>query len=140
MAQAAASDRSDAGPEPDAPSLVARLLAEFVGTAFLLAAVVGSGIMAQQLSDDVGLQLLENAFATAGVLVALLGEALAHYGAPLLGVDTIAGSGPQGLGLTAIGLASHRRVRARAHASEDRAAARPCRTQGLDPDRMGRHG
>jgi glycerol uptake facilitator-like aquaporin len=49
-----------------------RLLAEFVGTAFLLAAVVGSGIMAENLTDDVGLQLLQNAFATAGVLVALI--------------------------------------------------------------------
>lgn len=49
-----------------------RLTAEFVGTAFLLAAVVGSGIMAESLTDDVGLQLLQNAFATAGVLVALI--------------------------------------------------------------------
>lgn len=47
-------------------------LAEFVGTAFLLAAVVGSGIMAESLTDDVGLQLLINAVATAGVLVALI--------------------------------------------------------------------
>ncbi len=49
-----------------------KLVAEFVGTAFLLAAVVGSGIMAQRLTDDVGLQLLQNAFATAGVLTALI--------------------------------------------------------------------
>lgn len=49
-----------------------RLTAEFVGTGFLLAAVVGSGIMAENLSDDVGLQLLQNALATAGVLVALI--------------------------------------------------------------------
>ncbi|MEO1063654.1 MAG: MIP/aquaporin family protein [Actinomycetota bacterium] len=49
-----------------------RLVAEFVGTAFLLAGVVGSGIMAEQLTDDVGLQLLQNALATAGVLVALI--------------------------------------------------------------------
>lgn len=48
------------------------LTAEFVGTAFLLAAVVGSGIMAERLTDDVGLQLLQNAFATAGVLAALI--------------------------------------------------------------------
>jgi len=49
------------------------LLSEFVGTAGLLAGVVGSGIMAEQLSPgDVGLQLLQNAFATAGVLVALI--------------------------------------------------------------------
>ncbi|NNE11174.1 MAG: aquaporin family protein [Ilumatobacter sp.] len=49
-----------------------RLVGEFVGTAFLLAAVVGSGIMAENLTDDVGLQLLQNAFATAGVLGALI--------------------------------------------------------------------
>jgi len=49
------------------------LLSEFVGTAGLLAGVVGAGIMAEQLSPgDVGLQLLQNAFATAGVLVALI--------------------------------------------------------------------
>lgn len=52
--------------------LASRLAAEFVGTAFLLAGVVGSGIMAEQLSDDVGLQLLENSIATAGVLLALI--------------------------------------------------------------------
>jgi glycerol uptake facilitator-like aquaporin len=52
--------------------LAARLIGEFIGTAFLLMAVVGSGIMAQRLSDDVGLQLLMNAFATAGALVALI--------------------------------------------------------------------
>ena len=52
--------------------LVAKLTAEFIGTAFLLAAVVGSGIMAETLSEDVGLQLLQNAFATAGVLTALI--------------------------------------------------------------------
>ncbi len=51
---------------------VRRLTGEFVGTAFLLAAVVGSGIMAQTRSDDAGLQLLQNTFATAGVLIALI--------------------------------------------------------------------
>ena len=50
-----------------------RLLAEFVGTAFLVAAVVGSGIAASRLSpDDVGLQLLENALITGAALVALI--------------------------------------------------------------------
>jgi arsenate reductase len=49
-----------------------RLVAEFVGTAFLLAGVVGSGIMAENLTDDPGLQLLQNAFATGGILVALI--------------------------------------------------------------------
>ena len=47
-------------------------LAEFVGTFFLLLGVVGSGIMAQQLTDDVGLQLLANSTATVGILVALI--------------------------------------------------------------------
>jgi glycerol uptake facilitator-like aquaporin len=50
-----------------------RLLAEFVGTALLVTAVVGSGIMATTLSPhDVGLQLLENSIATAFALVALI--------------------------------------------------------------------
>ena len=45
-----------------------------------------------------------------------LEEALAHYNAPLLGGDTIAGTGPQVLGLTAIGRATHRPVPSRAGA------------------------
>ena len=50
-----------------------RLAAEAIGTAFLIIAVIGSGIMASQLSpNDVGLQLLENAAATAGALVGLI--------------------------------------------------------------------
>jgi arsenate reductase len=50
-----------------------RLVAEAVGSAFLVLAVVGSGIMASRLSpDDIGLQLLENAAATAGALIGLI--------------------------------------------------------------------
>jgi len=50
-----------------------RLLAEFVGTALLVTAVVGSGVMATTLSpDDVGLQLLENSVATAFALGTLI--------------------------------------------------------------------
>jgi len=45
-----------------------------------------------------------------------LREALAHYGAALLGGDTVGGGGPQHLGLTAIGRASHRPVPSRAGA------------------------
>ena len=49
-----------------------KAFAELVGSALLAATVVGSGIAAQRLSpDDVGLQLLENALITGGVLVAL---------------------------------------------------------------------
>jgi glycerol uptake facilitator-like aquaporin len=55
------------------PLVLRRGVAELVGTAFLVAAVVGSGIAAQRLSpDDVGLQLLENSVATGAVLVALI--------------------------------------------------------------------
>jgi len=47
--------------------------AELVGTSFLVAAVVGSGIAATRLSpDDPGLQLLENSVVTGAVLVALI--------------------------------------------------------------------
>jgi arsenate reductase len=54
-------------------SLPRRAFAEFLGTAFLVAVVVGSGIMAVRLSPhDVGLQLLENAFATGAGLIALI--------------------------------------------------------------------
>ena len=50
-----------------------RLVAEALGTCLLIIAVIGSGIMASRLSPaDVGLQLLENAFATAGALVGLI--------------------------------------------------------------------
>ena len=52
--------------------MVRRVTAEFVGTAFLLAGVVGSGIMAEQLTDDPGLRLFQNAAATGAVLVALI--------------------------------------------------------------------
>lgn len=55
------------------PSLLRRLLAELLGTGLLVAVVVGSGIAAEQLSPgDVGLQLLENALATALGLTALI--------------------------------------------------------------------
>ena len=53
--------------------LARRALAEFVGTAFLVAAVIGSGIAAARLSPrDVGLELLENAVITGAALVALI--------------------------------------------------------------------
>ncbi|HTO00628.1 MAG TPA: MIP/aquaporin family protein [Microthrixaceae bacterium] len=53
--------------------LTRRLVAEALGSALLLVAVIGSGIMAAGLSPgDVGLQLLENAAATAGALIGLI--------------------------------------------------------------------
>jgi glycerol uptake facilitator-like aquaporin len=53
--------------------LARRLAAEFVGTALLLIAVVGSGIAAQRLSpNDVGLELLESSIATGAALAAII--------------------------------------------------------------------
>jgi len=54
-------------------ALARRASAEFAGSALLVVAVVGSGIAAERMSPgDVGLQLLENAAATAAGLVALI--------------------------------------------------------------------
>lgn len=54
-------------------SLARKMTAEGVGTALLVAVVVGSGIFAERLSPgDTGLQLLENSLATAGGLVAVI--------------------------------------------------------------------
>jgi glycerol uptake facilitator-like aquaporin len=55
------------------PSLARRLFAEWLGTAFLLAAVVGSGIMAERLAGgNVALALLCNALPTGAILVVLI--------------------------------------------------------------------
>jgi glycerol uptake facilitator-like aquaporin len=54
-------------------SLLRRLTAEFLGSAFLAAIVIGSGIAAQRLSpSDTGLELLENSAATATGLFAII--------------------------------------------------------------------
>jgi len=54
-------------------NLRARIVAEFLGTAFLVAAVVGSGIMAERLaSGNAALALLANTIATGAALVALI--------------------------------------------------------------------
>jgi glycerol uptake facilitator-like aquaporin len=55
------------------PSLARRIVAEWLGTAFLLAAVVGSGIMAQKLAGgNVALALLCNTIPTGAILVVLI--------------------------------------------------------------------
>ncbi|MFJ4469449.1 aquaporin [Streptomyces sp. NPDC089424] len=64
-------------------SLGRRTLAEAVGSAALVTVVVGSGIQATELTEDVGVQLLANSLATVfglGVLIALLGPVSgAHF-------------------------------------------------------------
>ena len=55
------------------PSLQVRAVAEFFGTAWLLIAIVGSGIMAERLSPAAaGLQLLQNALVTGFALAAII--------------------------------------------------------------------
>jgi glycerol uptake facilitator-like aquaporin len=54
-------------------SLVRRCAAEFIGTAFLVAAVVGSGVMGERLAGgNVAITLLANTIATGAALVALI--------------------------------------------------------------------
>ncbi|MGW4897119.1 aquaporin [Kitasatospora sp. NPDC004240] len=69
--------------EPPAVPLLNRVAAELVGTAALVAIVVGSGIQATGLTQDVGLQLLANSLATVfglGILILLLGPVSgAHF-------------------------------------------------------------
>ena len=88
-----------------------RLLAEFTGTALLVTAVVGSGIMATTLSPgDVGLQLLENSTATAfalGALILIFGPVSgAHFNPVVSAADWFLGR-RAGTGLTARDLAGY---------------------------------
>ena len=53
-------------------TLPRRLTAEFLGTAFLVGTVVGSGVMADKLTDDVALALLGNTLPTGAILVVLI--------------------------------------------------------------------
>ncbi len=72
------------------------LAAEVVGTALLVAAVVGSGIMAQRLSADTGVMLLANAAATVAalyVLIALLGPVSGAHFNPAVTLALRRGSG-----------------------------------------------
>ena len=67
---------SEGAPRPDAvptPSLPQQLFAEFIGTAMLLCAVIGSGIMAERLSGgNTGVALLANTLATVFALYVLI--------------------------------------------------------------------
>ncbi|MET8151299.1 MIP/aquaporin family protein [Actinoplanes sp. NPDC049668] len=88
-----------------------RLLAEFVGTALLVTAVVGSGIMATTLSpNDVGLQLLENSIATAfalGALILTFGPVSgAHFNPVVSAADWVLGRRTR-TGLTGTDLAAY---------------------------------
>lgn len=88
--------------------LVRRLVAELVGTGLLVAVVIGSGIAAVRLSPhDVGLQLLENSFATVfglAVLITMLGPVSgAHLNPVVSFADWWLGRGTGGLTLSEAG-------------------------------------
>jgi glycerol uptake facilitator-like aquaporin len=81
------------------PTASRRVAGEFLGSALLTAVVIGSGIAAQQLSPtDTGLQLLENAIATAlGLTVLILVFAPlsgAHFNPVVSAVDALLGYRP----------------------------------------------
>ncbi|MGW6426595.1 aquaporin [Nocardia sp. NPDC055053] len=87
-----------------------RLLAEFVGTAALVAIVVGSGIAAQQLTGDVALRLLANSIATVfglGVLILVFGPVSgAHFNPVVSLADWLLGR-RHGTGLGLAGVAAY---------------------------------
>ena len=72
-----------------------KLLAEYLGTALLVAIVVGSGIMATDLTQDVGIQLLINTIATVfglAVLILILAPISgAHFNPVVTLIDLIQG-------------------------------------------------
>lgn len=88
-----------------------RLAAEFVGTAGLVAVVVGSGIAAQQLSPaDVGLQLLENSLATTlglAVLIVVLGPVSGAHLNPVVSLAEWAAGRRTGVGLSLRGAGAY---------------------------------
>ncbi len=80
------------------PSLPRRVTAELLGTGFLVAAVVGSGIMGERLANgNVALALLANTFATGAALVALISAFEPISGAHLNPAVTLASAMEGGL-------------------------------------------
>ena len=77
------------------PAIMKKVFAEFLGTALLVAIVVGSGIMATNLSQDVGVQLLINTISTVFglyVLITILAPISgAHFNPVVTMVDLIQG-------------------------------------------------
>lgn len=89
-------------------SLSRRLVAEAVGTGFLLMAIVGSGIAAGRLSpEDPGLRLLVAALATAFALMTLIwtfgAVSGAHFNPCVTMVDTLLGNRPAREGVYYVG-------------------------------------
>ena len=85
-------------------TLGARLMAEFIGTAFLVASVVGSGIMGERLAGgNVAIALLANTIATGAALVALIAALGSISGAHFNPVVTLSEAITGGLSWTDAG-------------------------------------
>lgn len=90
--------------------LCRRTLAEGIGSAALVAVVVGSGIQATELTRDVGVQLLANSLATVfglGVLIALLGPVSGAHFNPVVTLAAWFTGRREGDGLTARDVAAY---------------------------------
>ncbi len=99
MNRAVIAPRAGDQPRPRRACLARRLVAEAVGTALLLATVIGSGIMAERLSGgNVALALLANTIATGAGLVALIltfgGISGAHFNPAVTVADASQGGLP----------------------------------------------
>ncbi|GAA2518720.1 MIP/aquaporin family protein [Streptomyces longisporus] len=91
-------------------SLGRRAVAEAMGSAALVAVVVGSGIQATDLSRDVGVQLLANSLATVfglGVLIVLLGPVSGAHFNPVVTLAAWFTGRRDGEGLTAQEVAAY---------------------------------
>lgn len=87
-----------------------RVIAEFLGTGLLVTVVVGSGIAAQRLSTDAGLQLLENSIATAlglAVLILMLAPVSEAHFNPVVSLADFALGRRSRAGLTAAALPAY---------------------------------
>ena len=74
--------------------MLAKFAAEFIGTALLVATVVGSGAMAQSLTQDIGIQLLINTISTVfslGLLIYLFAGLSGSHFNPLVSISEFIG-------------------------------------------------
>ncbi|CAN2190104.1 GlpF Glycerol uptake facilitator and related permeases (Major Intrinsic Protein Family) [Candidatus Nanopelagicaceae bacterium] len=74
--------------------MLAKFAAEFIGTALLVATVVGSGAMAQSLTEDIGIQLLINTISTVfslGLLIYLFAGLSGSHFNPLVSISEFIG-------------------------------------------------
>ncbi len=61
-------------------TIFSKVLAEFIGTFFLVLTVVGSGIMGENLSDNLALTLLGNSIATGAILFVIIFNIILSFG------------------------------------------------------------